>query len=396
VDFDVHGVLGVRLLDGSASDVEAVRRVLGTPMQGLDRAADVVVRFVEKLPLQGATLVRSNGSTFTDEGFLILESETRGVRAQIPLWELGSACEIVCESGGRSVPMLMDAVRLAALKKGLIPITASAFEYEGVGVLVAGGREGGKTSALLAFARQGALFVGDGLIFVRSDGRAMFGLDTALSLTERQLEILPNGAHLATPLERLQVGLGERLERARRWAAEGAAQGSLRERLSAAIEPTLRPLATIERTSRPLFADAVAETAEPRQLFLTLCHDATDIRVKGVTTEDFVGRVGNLLHQDDLPLLRHHLDYRFAALGQSDAFVDRAHDLRRSLLERAFAGKEAFVLRRPRNVSVEALFKAMTRVRGDGPRGRTDFGVAGDPRGWRSPDRSKVRRSSRG
>src|SRR5262245_36047424 len=182
VDFDIRGLIGVRLLDGSASDVASVSRQLGRPSEGLQRAPDVVVRFVERLPLQGATLVTSHGSTFTDEGFLILQSENRRIRAQVPLWELGGPCEIVCESGGRAVPMLLDAVKLAALKKGLIPVTASAFEYEGIGVLVAGGVGGGKTSALLAFARQGALFVGDELIFVRSDGKEMFGLGTPLKV----------------------------------------------------------------------------------------------------------------------------------------------------------------------------------------------------------------------
>src|SRR5262245_61709216 len=100
VDFDIRGLIGVRLLDGSTSDVASVVRQLGRPVEGLQRAPDVVVRFVEKLPLKGATLVTSHGSTFTDEGFLILQSESSGIRAQIPLWELGGPCEIVCESGG--------------------------------------------------------------------------------------------------------------------------------------------------------------------------------------------------------------------------------------------------------------------------------------------------------
>jgi hypothetical protein len=395
VDFDVYGVIGIRLLDGSASDVDAVRRQLGGPVRGLERAPDVVVRFVDRLPLKGATLIRSHGSTFTDEGFLILESDTLGVRAQVPLWELGGACEIVCESGGRSVPLLLDAVRLVSLKKGLIPIDAAAFEYEGMGVLVVGGSGGGKTSALLAFARQGALFVGDGLVFVRSDGRGMFGLDTPITIGARQVDALPNGARSVTPADRLQLSIAEQLERARRWAARGATEGSVRERLCDAVEPTIRPLLKVQRTARQLFGDAVAPSTEPRQLFITQCHDATDIRVKGVTTEDFVDRVASLLHAADLPLIGHHLDYRFAALGQPEAFVDQAHDMRRAMLERAFAGKEAFMVRRPADVSEDALFKAMARVRGDGPRGR-EVGLPGDSKSWRSPDRGKVRRSSRG
>jgi hypothetical protein len=163
------------------------------------------------------------------------------------------------------------------------------------------------------------------------------------------------------------------------------------------METPLRERLTLACPPSALFGNAMLPSAEPRQVFLTLLHDAPDIRVKGVTTEEFVERLANLLQADELPLLSHHLDYRMAALGQPEAFIDHAHELRHSLLERAFAGKEAFVIRRPPGVHLEALFRAMTRVRGEGPRGRSEPGAAGDSRGWRSTaQRGKARRSPKG
>jgi hypothetical protein len=396
VDFDIRGLIGVRLLDSSDSDVACVSRQLGNPTASLGRVPDVVVRFVEQLPLQGATLVTSRGSSFTEEGFLIVRERWSGLHAQIPLWELGGPCEIVCESGVRSVPLLIEAVKMASLKKGLVPLPASALEFEGIGVLVAGGTRSGKTTSLLAFAQHGALFVADDLAFVRSDGREMFGLNTALRVSAGQVEELPHaGAAIAGP-ERTRLTLYQRLDAVRRWAAEGAPPGSLRERLSRLVEAPLRERLALECRPQALFGEAVLASSEPRQVFLTIGHDAADIRVKGVTSEELVDRLANLLQADDLPLLGRHLDYRMAALGQPKAFIDRAHELRRSLLEKAFAGKEAFVIRRPPAVQLEALFRAMTRVRDEGPRGRSDFGVPGDPKGWRSTaQRGKTRKSPR-
>ena len=397
VDFDVRGAVGVRLLDGSESDVACVRRQLGGPTGPLGRAPDVVVRFVDELPLQGATLVSSRASSFTEEGFLIMQESRSGLQAQVPLWELGGACEIVCESGMRSVPLLLEAVKMAALKKGIVPLPASAFEFEGIGVLVIGGERSGRTTSLLAFARHGGLFVADDLVFVRADGREMFGLDTALTVTTEQVAELPNGEAAISAADVTRVALFERLEGLRQWAFEGASTGSLRERLGRRVEHLLRQRLTIECRPASLFSNAVLPSAEPRQVFLTLLHDAPDIRVKGVTTEEFIDRLANLLQADDLPLLGRHLDYRMAALGQPEAFIDRAHELRHTLLERAFAGKEAFVIRRPPGVHLEALFRAMARVR-ESPRGRSDPGATGDnTRGWRSTaQRGKARRLPRG
>jgi hypothetical protein len=397
VDFDVRGLIGVRLLDGSESDVASVRRQLGSSTGALGRIPDVVIRFVEQLPLQGATLVASRGSAFTEEGFLIVQEPKSGLKAQIPLWELGGPCEIVCESGVRSVPLLMDAVKLASLKKGLVPLPAAAFEHEGVGVLVAGGPRSGKTTSMLAFARHGGLFVADDLAFVRSDGREMFGLDTAVTVAASQLAELPGAGAALSPRERGRLGLYQRLDSVRRWAAEDAPEGSLRARLSERVAGPLSEKLLLDCRPAALFGEAVVPSSEPRQVFLTLGHDAPDIRVKGVTSEELVDRVANLLQADDLPLLSRHLDYRMAALGQPHAFIDGAHELRRSLLERAFAGKEAFVIRRPPGVHLEALFRAMTRVRGEGLRERLDPGASLDAKGWRSTaQRGKARRSTRG
>jgi hypothetical protein len=240
------------------------------------------------------------------------------------------------------------------------------------------------------------LFVADDLVMVRSDGREMFGLNTPVRVSAGQVDDLPHAGAAVPGPERTRLAFYQRLDAVRQWASEGAPPGSLRERLSRLVEPPLSERLALECRPQALFGEAILASSEPRQVFLTLGHDAPDIRVKGVTSEELIDRLANLLYADDLPLLGRHLDYRMAALGQPQAFIDRAHELRRSLLEKAFAGKEAFVIRRPPAVQLEALFRAMTRVRDEGPRGRNEFGIPGEPKGWRSTaQRGKVRRSPR-
>ena len=46
-DFDLHGIVGIRLIDPAHADVDAVRRQLGPIDVPLGRAPDIVVRFVD-------------------------------------------------------------------------------------------------------------------------------------------------------------------------------------------------------------------------------------------------------------------------------------------------------------------------------------------------------------
>ena len=51
VDFNLHGLAGVRLLDASPGDVAAVSRQLGLVAAPFTGEPDLAVRFVDKLPL---------------------------------------------------------------------------------------------------------------------------------------------------------------------------------------------------------------------------------------------------------------------------------------------------------------------------------------------------------
>ena len=56
-DFDLHGLVGVRVIDGTPSDVAVVRRQLGHPETRLAREPDLTIRFVDRLAPTPLTLV---------------------------------------------------------------------------------------------------------------------------------------------------------------------------------------------------------------------------------------------------------------------------------------------------------------------------------------------------
>src|SRR5687767_2874970 len=93
VDYDLHGILGVRLLGARAGDVAAVTAQLGPIQSVLDREPDIVIRFVERLPVPNPRYLGREEVAFTDDGFLVLRSKKARVRVQLPVEQIGERCE---------------------------------------------------------------------------------------------------------------------------------------------------------------------------------------------------------------------------------------------------------------------------------------------------------------
>ena len=55
VDYDLHGLAGIRLIDASAGDVAAVTRQLGPIQASLTREPDIIIRFVDRLPASSSS-----------------------------------------------------------------------------------------------------------------------------------------------------------------------------------------------------------------------------------------------------------------------------------------------------------------------------------------------------
>ena len=137
IDFNIHGVVRIRLLDPSPGELRAACKLLGHPARLPLTNPDITVRFVEDLSASGIRLL-GDDEGFTDDGFYLLQKGTRRVKARIPFDQIGESCEIVCRSRIGSVPLLMPLVGLTALRRGYIPLHASAVTYDNQGLLMAG------------------------------------------------------------------------------------------------------------------------------------------------------------------------------------------------------------------------------------------------------------------
>jgi D-aspartate ligase len=353
VDYDIHGILGVRLIDATPADRAAVERQIGDLRRPLHREPDITLRFVDGIPTAGLRFVEVNRSGFTDDAFLIRSDGARPRWVQVPFDRLGQPCEFVCEHGVQLVPLLKQALRLAAVQKGYVPFHASAFEWQGSGVMVAGWTHGGKTSALLAFAEHGARFVGDDLVLLGGDGRAMFGMPATLRLSDAQLRQLPH-VHGRVPTSQRLIASALRGLSARNGAAAGG-PFRLVQLAARKVEARYKMTASLEE----VFPRGCALMAEPRRLFFMVSHSGSDIAIQSADPLDIAERMSHSLRFEASPLLSQYLAFRFAFPGIRNKAIETMHEVERGLLQRALARQMAYVVLHPYPAPLRGLYEAM-------------------------------------
>lgn len=366
IEYDLHGIVGVRLRDPGPEDVRAVSRAIGPPARRLEQEPDLVIRFVERLA-SGGPLRRlgPGGAAFTDDAFLLVGGgRERRPQARVPLADLGTApCELVCERGlPGGVPLLVSILNLTALGKGWVPLHASAFVFNGVGAIAAGWAGGGKTGALLAFMAAGALYVGDDWVYVRGDGSEMRGLPAPLEVRAEYLDELP---HFRTRLDsglnrserlwarslRLARRAEEALSRASGAGRDGRVQTALRRRSRASVRP------------EALFGpEACALTGPLDRVLLVLAHDDPDVRLTPADAADVARRLAFALEHEWQELLSYYVQFRFAFPDARSSLLEERKELQRAGMARALAGKRAYVLSHPSPAPVRELFHAVSPV----------------------------------
>jgi len=360
IDYDIHGIVGIKLIHPSPSDARAVAAQLGPMQRPLTRRPDIVVRFVRSLPTPDLRYVELHKSGFNSSGFFFLESKKRRARVKVEFDQLGKRCEMICESGLRQVPLLMAAVHLTALDKRWVPLHASAFVHEGVGILVTGWAKGGKTEALLAFARRGAQYVGDEWVLLDEDGQRMYGIPENIRLWDWHLENLPEA--------RAHVGLGQRLffrgvrglDRLQARLPENGLGRFLPVRVVREAMPALRRQLNVQLPPQLVFGSGIGPfVGKPQKVFFMMSHEDPSIVVAPADPDEIAKQMAASVRYELLPLLANYLAYRFAFPERGNELIERAHEVQYSLLSRALAGKEAYVVRHPYPCSLDRLYEEM-------------------------------------
>ncbi len=363
-DFDLHGIVGIRLLNASPSDIAAVKRQLGPIQKDLTRSPDIIIRFVDRLSFSKPVhYLGLDDAGFTEDAFFVFRGKHQArVRVQIPFNQIGSSqCEIVCESGVPAVPFLIPILNLTAISKGALPLHASAFNYNGVGVLTTGWSKGGKTETLLAFAANGAEYIGDEWVYLSSDGQHMYGIPEPIRIWHWHLQQMP--------YYKSKIGNGDL---ARLWILNifvksfGLLESSnIAKKLGLLkiirrISVLLRQQIHVDFPPEKLFGKVVgAIKGSPDRVFFVASRDVPQITVEPISPQEIVQRMVFSLQEERMEFMSYYLRFRFAFPNVSNPLIDQIEETQRQILTKVMMDKKTFAVYHPYPFSIPELFEVV-------------------------------------
>jgi hypothetical protein len=356
-DFDLHGLVGIRLIDAGPIEIATVRRQLGPLDHPLEREPDITIRFVDKVTAGPVTLVGLGVTGYNDDGFFVSRATgSTARRARVPFDQVGHGPEIVCERGLPLVPHLLAIINLTALSKGVLPLHASAFTLDGTGVLVTGWAKAGKTEALLACMQQGADYVGDEWVYLTDSGD-MYGLPEPIRLWSWHLRQVPAILAARPRRDRLRLSLWHRAAEAAKRAAHVPMPGADVVRKGA---PAIARQAYLQIAPRDLFGTAaVTLHGSLDAVVLVMNSESPGMVVEPITGDEVARRMAASLADERAPFMEHYAHFRYAFPAASSDVVAQASAMEKALLSRLLDGRAAAKVSHPYPCDIAALGRAV-------------------------------------
>lgn len=361
VNFDLHGLAGVRVVDGTPADVDVVARQLGPLPRRLEREPDITIRFVDRL--EPSTRLRYLGARDTgwaDDGFYVLSSRKQPAMVRLPIDRVGEPCEVVCERGLPAVPYLIAMLNLAVLANGALPIHAAAFELDGRGVLVTGWSKGGKTELLMAATRAGARYIGDEWVYLTANGQ-MFGIPEPVRLWDWHLDQLPDIRRGLGRTARVKLRL---LPLAGRFDAvvPNAVRASLPGRTLGRAVPVIDAQRHVDLPPERLFGPLGPLTGHLDHVLFVVAAAGDSITVEDIDPSDVARSMQFSLLHERLDLATLYLQARFAFPDLTNPHLDGVEAMQRERLTSFLAGRPAHRIVHPYPVDFAAFLDAARRV----------------------------------
>jgi hypothetical protein len=362
-DFDIHGIVGVRLVGATPSDARAVRAQLGPTEAALTREPDIVIRYAPgPVVTSQLRLLDVGDSGFTDDAFVIGASAA-SPKARIAINDVGGPIEITAESGIGPIPHLVAIVNLTALANGVVPLHAAAFSVNGTGVLVTGWAKGGKTETLLGFMSNGARYIGDEWVYVDPDRDHLYGLPERIKLWEWLIEDLPDMRARLTGGDRARLRTISSVYRASRAFERVVARPRPLQNLLGRASAIVGRQRFVHSTPAALFgADKMDLAGGFEKVIWVVSHDAPDVRVEEADPLEIARRMVFSVEFEHLRFTSQYLAYRYAFPEAANTVLESAREIRLDLLTRALKDKQAFVAYHPYPAPILELYEALAPV----------------------------------
>lgn len=357
-DLGLDDRVSLRVLEATEEELGAVAHQTGLHPRPVPTTPLLSLRFVDTLPLTGPLRMVGAGMGITDDAVVMAPG---GPRLLVPILELGGTAELLCEHGATTVPLLMDLLNTTALAAGMLPLHAGAFVLGGVGTVVTGWSNGGKTSTVLGVMTgwPAAAFVGDDWVYVDPKTREVLGSAHPVLVRGWHVEQLPE---LRERLPRKDI----RRFRVIRAAEQRHARLSARTR---ALPPAkaltaMLPLLSSRHGSyvepAPLFGGArIAARTRLDRLVHVESGSNDETTATSADPRQIAARMAWSLRHERQELSAAYEGFRYVHPEAASNWLDGLDELEAQLLTEAFSDVPAFQVRHPYPPDIAGLARAV-------------------------------------
>ena len=358
IDYDFHGILGLRLVDPNLSFakwVGAELKPLASSASAID--PDVSVVRADSGVTSDARFSLGNAGDYQECVYSDSELWVRsdGEFLSIPFEALGKRCEIRYTGGfraRRAWRYVRPILQIGLLAKGSLAVHASSMIYRDKGILLAGWAESGKTEALLGFLMDGASMISDKWTIVSEQGDAIYGFPSRITMRDWVPKYLPEVLEILTPGQKRRLRIGGAMAAMATRALQSARGIDSVAMVSEILRPALDTGRTVTIDQSQLEAlgggDAKAATQAPfDKLFLLLPSDRRDVQVQPSSGAEASRRLSECASYERRHLFGLYSKFKYAIPGAPPTALDDAKEREESMLQRVLATKEVYQVLAP-------------------------------------------------
>ena len=363
-DFDLHGIVGIRLIGASQKEVSMIVRQLGPIEKELNREPDISIEFVEKLPINEAiNLTSVDDAGFTSDSFLVMRSKHKSsAKVQIPFDDIGTKhCKIVAERDISAIPLLIAIINVIMITKDVLPLHASALDYQGKGILATGWAKGGKTETLLAFTARGGRYIGDEWIYLDQNNGFMYGIPEPIRLWSWHFDEMPEYRASLKRAEMLKLkSLGWVTHVLETMVNLRFVKKTLPMKLFRRINAVLKRQLYIQVPPKRLFGEqGLTPTGKPDKIFFVASHESSDFVVNAVDPSWVAERMVFSLQDERKDFLAYYTRFRFAFPDKVNPVIEDLEQTQRQLLLDVLKDKECYTVYHPYPLSIPKIYDVL-------------------------------------
>ncbi len=361
IDYDFHGILGLRLIDPKlrfAKWVGAELKPLGSSASVI--APDVSVVRTNPSVTSDARLHLGNAGDYQECVFNNSELWVRsdGEFLSIPFEALGRRCEIRYTGGfpaRRVWRYVRPILQIGLLEKGSLAVHASSMIYRDKGILFAGWAESGKTEALLGFLLDGASMISDKWTIVGEHGDAIYSFPSRITMRDWVPEYLPEVLEILTPGQKRRLRIGGAMAALATRALQSARGIDSASKVSEILRPALDTgrTVTIDQSQlarlggRDVKLDSAATQAPFDKLFLLLPSDRRDVQVQPSSGAEVAPRLAECASYERRHLFGLYSKFKYAIGNVPPTALDDVKEREEGMLRRILATKEVYQVLAP-------------------------------------------------